>query len=211
SGTVASLDLAPGDAVTAGTAVAVVIGGRAVTLTGTVPESAISELQIGQQARVSVPGSSTTTSGTVTAIGLTADTSTGSTTYPVTVTVEDPRIALPTGSRAQVSIVLATARNLVTLPISAISRSGTSAVVRTWNGTTLSRTVVVLGAVGSRTVAITRGVSAGEKVVVADVDQAITGASSELDQRGGFGPPGGGQFTFSKSAGGGGPVISKAN
>lgn len=211
SGTVASLDLAKGDSVSTGTTVAVVVGGTAVTLTGTVPEASVGKLKVGQQARISVPGSSATTLGTVTAIGLIADTSTGSTTYPVTVTVEDPTIALPTGSSAQVSVVLSTAKDVVTLPISAISRNGDNAVVRTWDGKSLKSTQVTLGAVGATTVAVTAGVTPGTRVVIADADQAITGASSELNQRGGFSLPGGGQFTFRGGGGGGGPTFSKAN
>lgn len=198
SGTVASLDLAIGDRVAAGTEVAVVVGGTDVILSAAVAETSVDQVRVGQVARVTIPGSSSSTTGTVTAIGLTADTAAGSTTYPVTVTVEDPEIALPTGSQALVAIVLETAEGVVTLPISAVSRDGDEALVRTWDGTTLSRTPVTLGAVGTRTVAVTSGIDEGDEVVLADVDQAISGAASELDRRATFGPPGGGTVTFGR-------------
>lgn len=207
TGKVVSLGIARGDSVSTGTAVAVVVGGKAVTLTGTIPETSVSQVKVGLTARVNVPGSATTTTGTVTAVGMTADTSTGSTTYPVTITVEDPAIALPTGSSAQVQIVLATARNVVTVPISAVTRNGDRAVVRLWDGTTLSRSIVTLGALGARTVVVSSGLKVGQKVVVADADQAVTGASSQLNQRGSFGGPPG---TFRSVSGGkgGGPTFS---
>jgi HlyD family secretion protein len=119
------------------------------------------------------------------------------------VTVEDPSIALPTGSRAQVAVVVATARDVVTLPLSAVTRQGTGAVVRTWDGSTLKRSTVTIGAVGARTVEVTDGVEAGDEVVVADVDQEISGASSTL-QRGGFGPPPGAVVFRQGGPGGGG-------
>ncbi|MBO9523883.1 MAG: HlyD family efflux transporter periplasmic adaptor subunit [Nocardioidaceae bacterium] len=190
SGTVAALDLAVGDQVSTGSTVATIVGGRAVTLTLSIAETSIDEVRVGQAARVGVPGTSTTTEGRVTAIGMVADTSTGTTSYPVTVTVEDPSIALPTGSRASVSIVTATAKDVVTVPISAVSGTGSTGTVRVWNGSTATRTRVTLGVRGARTVQVTGGVKAGTRLVVADADQAITGAASELNNRGGFGPNG---------------------
>jgi len=209
SGTVVALDVAVGDTVTAGTTVATVVGGSAVTVTGTVSESQVDSVKVGQVVRVSVPGIARTTTGKVTAIGLVADSSSGTTSYPVTVTVENPTISLPAGSRALMKIVLATARDVVTVPTSALTRTGTgsTATVRTWNGSTLSRKTVQVGAVGAREVAITSGLTAGTRVVLAAIDDPIKGASTEVNDRGGFigpaiqfrGPAGGGPATFSKA------------
>ncbi|RNL78670.1 efflux RND transporter periplasmic adaptor subunit [Nocardioides marmorisolisilvae] len=207
SGTVVALDTAVGDQVTAGSTVATVVGGNAVTITATVSESQVDSVKVGQTVRVSVPGISKKTTGKVTAIGLVADSSTGTTSYPVTVTVEDPTISLPAGSRASIQIVLETAKDVVTVPTSAVTRSGsgTTATVSTWNGSTLTRKTVQLGAVGSRTVAISSGLSAGTRVVLANVDQAIKGAATSVNNRGNFQFPAGG--TFRAPAGGnGGPV-----
>lgn len=208
AGTVVALDASVGDAVSAGSTVATVVGGTAVTITGTVTESQVDSVEVGQAVRVSVPGVARSTAGRVTAIGLVADSSSGTTSYPVTVTVEDPAIALPAGSRALMTIVLDTAEHVVTVPTSAVSRRGTgataTATVRTWDGSTLSRTTVRLGAVGAREVAVTSGLKAGDRVVLADLDQAITGASTEVDDRGGL-PP---SFEFKGPAGGGGGPVT---
>jgi RND family efflux transporter MFP subunit len=208
SGTVVALDTAAGETVTAGSTVATVVGGTAVTVTATVTESQVDSVKVGQTVRVSVPGISKETTGKVTSIGLVADSSSGTTSYPVTVTVENPTISLPAGSRASIQIVLATAKHVVTVPTSAVTRTGTgtSATVSTWNGSTLTRRTVQLGAVGDREVAITSGLTAGTRVVLADVDKAITGAATSVNDRGSFAFPAGGNFrapagavTFSKA------------
>ena len=210
SGRVVALDLAKGDSVAAGDTVATVVGGRAVTIETTVAESRIGQVKVGQKVRVTTPGETETAEGTVTAIGLVADSSSGTASYPVTVSVEDPAISLPAGSQAMLAIVLATATDVVTVPTSAVTRRGDGAVVQTWDGSTLSRRAVTIGTVGTSEVEITDGLDVGDEVVLADIDQAISGASDTINDRGGFGNapvfrigdggPGGGPVTF-KSGG----------
>ena len=206
SGRVASLPVAVGDEVSAGDVGAVVVGGRAVSIEGTVPSAKVARVKVGETVDVTTPGQSGTARGTVTGVGLVADTSSGTATYPVTVTVQDPTIPLPTGSQAMLAIVVATAKDVVTLPTSAVTRRAGGASVRTWDGTTLSRTSVTIGTVGAREVEITQGLEAGDEVVLADLDQAITGAADSVNDRGGFNGfpvngvrgagPGGGPVTF---------------
>jgi multidrug efflux pump subunit AcrA (membrane-fusion protein) len=206
SGRVVALDVKKGDAVSAGDVAAVVVGGKAVTIATTVPESKVARVAVGQRVRVSTPGESDSAEGTVTAIGLVADSSSGTASYPVTVTVEDPTIALPTGSQALLAIVVGTAKDVVTVPISAITRRGTGASVRTWDGSKLTNEAVTLGTVGARDVEVTDGLSAGDEVVLADIDQAISGASDTLNERGGFGNlP---EIRFDKAGPGGGPPVT---
>ncbi len=198
-GRVVALDFAAGDAVTSGKTVATVVGGTAVTIAGTVAETSIDSVKLGQTVQVSVPGVTRTTTGTVSAIGLVADTSSGTTSYPVTVTVEDPTISLPTGSSALMQIVLATSRDVVTVPTSAVVRNGSTGTVQTWDGKTLATKRVTLGAVGARRVVIASGLTAGTEVVLAAMDQPIKGASSTLNNRGNF-PT----FSFRRAGGTGG-------
>lgn len=206
TGRVVALDVAQGDDASAGTTVMTIVGGDAVTLTATVGETQVDQVKVGQVVRVSVPGQTETTEGRVTAVSLVADTSTGSTSYPVTVTVEDPQIALPAGSRAQLAIVLATAEDVVTLPTSAVSGTTENARVQVWDGKKLTNKQVRVGAVGARSVEIADGVTAGTQVVLADYDEAISGASDELNQRGGFGPGGNMPMVEFRNGGGNGPM-----
>lgn len=203
SGRVVSVPATKGAAVSAGDVGAVVVGGRAVTVVAVVPESRIAQVKAGEPVRVTTPGQSGSAHGTVTAIGLVADSSSGTPSYPVTVSVEDPTISLPAGSQALLAIVVATAKDVVTVPTSAVSRRGDSATVRTWDGTNLTRKTVTVGTVGARQVEITGGLAPGDEVVLADIDQAITGASDSVNDRGGFSGP----VNF-KGGGPGGPPVT---
>jgi HlyD family secretion protein len=187
AGRVVALAAAKGDPVTAGSTVATIIGGKAVTITGSVGEAELDQVKVGQQVRVTAPGTDDPADGRVTAIGMVADSSSGSTVYPVIVTVEDPAIALPTGSSALLEIVVSTAKDVVTVPTSAITKRGDAASVRVWDGKELSTEQVTLGATSTRSVEVTKGLKAGDRVVLAAIDDPIDGASSELG-RSGFGP-----------------------
>ncbi|WP_123228377.1 efflux RND transporter periplasmic adaptor subunit [Nocardioides marmoriginsengisoli] len=211
SGKVVALAAGKGDSVSAGDPVVTIVGGKAITVTGSVSEEKVDQVRVGQKVRVTVPGSDEPADGTVTAIGLVADSSSGTTSYPVTVTVEDPSIALPTGSSALLQIVLSTVTEVVTVPTSAVTRrgDGDAATVRTWDGTKLSTKSVTLGAAGTRTVQVTSGLKAGDEVVLAAIDDPIDGASSELNQRGGFGGMPVAQFRGA-APGGGGPQIYRS-
>ena len=206
SGRVVALDVAKGDEVSAGDVAATVVGGKAVTIETTVPESKIDQVKVGQRVRVTTPGESDSADGTVTAIGLVADSSSGTASYPVTVTVEDPAISLPAGSQAMLAIVVATATDVVTVPTSAITRRGEGAVVQTWDGQKLSSQSVTIGTVGAREVEVTDGLSVGDEVVLADIDEAISGASDTINDRGGFGnvPV----FRAGQGGPGGGPPVT---
>jgi alanine dehydrogenase len=127
----------------------------------------------------------------VTAIGLLPDSSGD---FPVTVTVESTR-TVSEGSTAAVSIVVGTARNAITVPASAITRTGTRSLVSVLKGQTVTRTVVTVGVVGTRRASITNGLKAGSTVVLADLSAAVPSSTTSTTQRfqnsggtGGFGP-----------------------
>jgi hypothetical protein len=105
--------------------------------------------------------------------------------------------------------VTGTVDRVVTVPSSAVQKVGTVSLVRTLDGGQLTSTPVTVGTVGSRRTEITKGVAAGTKVVLADLDQAVTGASTSLRPSNGFGGPGGALQRGSARPGGsgrGGPV-----
>lgn len=204
AGRVVSLPATLGAEVAAGDPAAVVVGGMAVTIQAVVPESKIAQVQVGQPVRVTVPGTTGTAEGTVSAIGLVADSSTGTASYPVTVTVEEPAIPLPAGSQALLAVVVSTASDVVAVPTSAVTRRDDGASVQVWDGTESSRRTVTLGVVGARTVEVTDGLEAGERVVLADLDAAITDAADSINDRGGFG----GVPVFRMGSGPGGPPVS---
>lgn len=206
AGKVVSLDLRVGDEVAAGEVAAVIVGGTSVTVEAAVGESDFARVAVGQRVRVTTPGGSGSADGVVTAVGLVADSSSGTASYSVTVTVDSPAIELPAGSEAMLGIVVATAEDVVTVPTSAITRRGDGAVVQTRDGDTLSRTPVTIGSVGAREVEITAGLAVGDEVVLADLDEEITGASDSINDRGGFGNVP--DFRIEGAVPGGGPPVS---
>lgn len=192
TGRVVALDASAGDTVASGDAAAVVTNGKALIVGASVTESRIRSIRTGQTVRVTSPGSSIVTTGKVATIGVTADTTSGTASYPVEIAVEQPKVDLPAGAQVVLEIVTGTVDRAVTVPSSAVQKVGTASVVRTLKNGQPSNTPVTVGTVGSRRTEITKGLAAGTKVVIADLDQQVTGASTSLGNTNGFGGANGG-------------------
>jgi RND family efflux transporter MFP subunit len=205
SGTVAAMPFTAGHAMTTSQSVSI-IGSGSVQVSIDVAETAITSVKVGQSASVSASTGSAS-AGKVTAIGiLPSDSSTSSTaSYPVTVTVPKPSAALAPGVTGAVSVTVASARNAVVLPVSAVTKltdtTGTVTLLGQDNQTTPTR--VSLGAIGTGTVQITSGVGVGQRVVIADNTAALPSSSTSTNRRPGTalggqagggtgGPPAGG-------------------
>ena len=105
---------------------------------------------------------STSSSSTGTGSGTGQGTSTSSSpTYPVVVLVPDALPALATGSRADVSLLIGTVSKVLTVPNSALTPLA--------KGQGLVKT----GYAGTLTTQITSGLSAGQQVVLADLNTAL--------------------------------------
>lgn len=157
----------------------------------------LGDLKLGQEVDLTFDGlSSATAKGTVDEIANTAessDNSAGTSTvvqYAVTVAVS----RLPSGARAgmtgQASVVTARRSNVVVVPSSAISGSGSNTSVRVVSGTGTVTRPVVVGLVTTEGTEILTGVKGGEEVVTG-VTASDTGSAGQTQQQGG-GFPGGG-------------------
>ncbi len=195
AGTVASVGAAAGDAVSAGSTVVVIIGPGAAVVETTVPVERIDEIEVGQVATVTPSGAATGVAGKVSRIGRLADDSADSVAYPVTITVDDPPAGMPAGSTAGVAVVVDTARDVLTVPTSAVHR-GTPSTVTVLSGGEPTEKEVTVGAVGPLWTEVTGGVERGEQVVLADLDEPLPsaddGATGGLGGRGPRVMPGGG-------------------
>jgi len=131
---------------------------------------------------------------TVTRLGQLPDSSSGTTTYPVVVTLDGAGLDLASGGTASVDVVVGTASGVVTVPTSAVSNGAVDVL----DGATVTRVRVTTGVVGRTRPEITGGLQAGQTVVLADLDQALPSGGSTTTQRrfgvgaGGFAPPSGG-------------------
>jgi len=221
SGTVAAVDLAKGDSVQAGstTAVITVVGGTGYTVSTTVPLGSIDVVKVGQSAAVTVRSTDEALTGTVSSIGVTnVSTSSSTPSYAVDLEV-DSDTQLYDGSSAQVRIEVAGGAKVLTVPTSAVHMDGSQASVQVLSGDTVKSVDVTRGAVGSELTEITKGLTAGQKVVLADLNEpmesgddssssGLSGLGGSSDQQGGAGsfqggPPGGGNFGGGNFGGGG--------
>jgi multidrug efflux pump subunit AcrA (membrane-fusion protein) len=124
-------------------------------------------------------------------------------TYYAKVGFDTAPVGVKPGMTASVNVVLDKRDNVVTLPTSAVSTTGTSetVTVRAKDGTQSSR-VITIGLRGDNAVEITNGLSAGDQVVVTTT-AAATGTGGFGARLGGGGLGGGGLGGGLGGAGGG--------
>ena len=189
--------------------VATILGQDGVRVTVDVPLSAVTALKIGTPATVSSDGATEGSAGRVESVGLLPTGTSGTATYPVAVYVAELAATLTEGSAATVALALKSVTDVVTVPNSALSSTGTGStgyVTLLENGKAVRRTVT-FGAVGSATTEIVSGLEKGATVVLADRSQSVPASSTSSTRTFGGGNtfvPGGAQF-------GGGNVVRRGN
>jgi len=202
SGTVGQLSLTRGGAATAGSTAVVVIAPGTTTVELDVSSTQVAELKVGQKAQVTPAGAGEAYAGSVTQISrIPSSGSTGSTTYPVTVTLDQKGLSLLAGATAEVDITLGSANNVLTVPTSAV----TDGSVEVYAGGKVSRVRVTTGLVGRVRTVITDGLEAGQQVVLADLSSALPTSGSTTTRGFGGGSFGGG---FGGGSFGGGTFTS---
>lgn len=200
AGTVASVGLSVGDDVTAAssTEAIVVVGTGGFEVTANVSVKDLPDVEVGQHAAVTPDGARTPIAGEIVRIGVAGEGSGSSTTYPVTVALTGDTSGLRNGATASVAITTAASGAALAVPTSAVTVDGDEATVQRVVDGTAKSVDVELGAVGSAHTEITEGLTAGDVVVLADLDEALPGSatsSSGANTRTTTGFPGGAGFT----------------
>jgi multidrug efflux pump subunit AcrA (membrane-fusion protein) len=171
SGTVVTVSATPGAAVTAGSVAFEIAGLDSYQVVAQVPVSDMPQLKAGEPASALPDGASAPLSGSVVSIGLIPD-STGPTTYPVTIGLAGQPTGLHPGGYASVTITTARSSG-VSVPTSAVHRSGHKATVTVYVGGKTRVTKVTVGTMGPVMTRITAGLRAGQQVVLADLSQPL--------------------------------------
>jgi HlyD family secretion protein len=182
SGTVTAVTIAKGDSVTSSaTSPAVeVVGAGQEQVAIALSASQIRQVKVGMSAAVVPDGMSIPSSGKVVAIQAGGtESSSGTVSYPVTITIPQ-RSGLVNGAAAAVTIVAAQVDNVLTVPTSAVHRSGTTAYVETLAAGKLKRRTVTIGALGASLTQINSGLTAGTRVVLANMKASLPSSSSNL-------------------------------
>lgn len=200
NGTVAQIGFTVGQ--NAGQQHIVVIGPGANQVTTAVSDTAAGRIEPGQQARVTPDGSATPIAGQVTSIGLlSTTTSSGSPSYPVTISLPDSAPALFPGATASVSIIVGTTDASVAVPTSALHLLGQAATVTVLAGDKTEVRRITVGVVGAAVAEVRSGLATGEQVVLADLSQPLP--TSNTTARGLVGGAGGGPPRAVPGGGGG--------
>jgi multidrug efflux pump subunit AcrA (membrane-fusion protein) len=168
----------------------------------------VSQIQVGDQAQLTVTGTATPVFGTVSSLGIVATVSSGVATFPVTISVTGTPTGLYSGMTAQTSIIVLDRSNVLTVPSDAVHTEGTASFVyELKSGKEVEHTVEV-GAIGTTLTQITSGLSSGTKVVLANLAASLPTAGSTTSRFGGLGGGlttgglGGGGFTGGGGFGG---------
>jgi multidrug efflux pump subunit AcrA (membrane-fusion protein) len=172
-------------------------------VTASFSESDAGKLAVGQSATVTLDAlPNQTLTGHIAEIAVSSTTSNNVVSYEVHVTLDHAPASVKPGMTADVAVVVQHADNVLTLPASAISGTGSTAVVTVKNkdGKESSQTVQI-GLRGDQSVEITSGLSDGDRVVVKSTSAAAGGGATGLP--GGGAPPGGGGVGGGGLGGGG--------
>ncbi len=173
------------------TGAAVVIDATTFQVTTDVVESDLADVKVGQSASIAIAAVDADLTGTVTAIAPIAgsESGTGVVAFPVTVTVSDVPPTVRSGMSAEVTITIASATDVLTIPSAALNGTdGDYAVMTLGADGTPVRTAVEVGLVTDTLAEIRSGLDEGTAVV--------TGTASDLvgtnAANGGAFPGGGG-------------------
>ncbi len=180
-GVVGSLDLRRGES-SVGRSV-VVVGDGAARMTIEVPLSLRALVSPGLDAGVGGLGSRRDLPGRVTSVSVVPTSPTGTPTYTATIVVDDPDQTLRGGIRAEAELTLRTAADVLTIPVSAATRTAddtaTVEVVTGATATTAEVVAVETGTVGTSHLEVLSGLEAGQLVVLADRRLPLPGGLSQ--------------------------------
>jgi multidrug efflux pump subunit AcrA (membrane-fusion protein) len=210
AGTVASVGISVGATVGAdsSTDAVVIVGTQAFETTATLTSSQVNSVKVGDTANVLVDGETKSIAGTVSQVGP-VQSSDGTYSYPLVVSLPTSATGLFTGSTASISVITSEAKNVLAVPSSAVITNGTRHDVLVLSGGNLVDKSVKVGLVGYTYTQVTSGLKEGDSVVLADYSEAVPTSNSTTvggfgggfgGGGGGFGG-GGGRFTVSGAGG----------
>lgn len=197
-GKVAEVGFAEGDSVSADstTQVVTVTGSSQYQVTVQVPVAKISQVHRGDTATVKPDGATDSVDAAVVSIGVSLTTTNSAVTYPVTLSIKGKSTDLRIGASASVDLVTEKASAVLVVPTSAVRHLGTNSVVMVLNESGgITPTPVATGAIGGIYTEIKSGLTEGQQIVLADLDEEVPTSNTQNTFRGGFGGGfGGGGF-----------------
>lgn len=165
-------------------------------VSATVSADEATQVKKGMQAQITATGSTATIYGTVSSVGMVAQTSSsGAAVFPVTIAVTGAQKGLYAGTSATASITVKQVQNVLTVSSRAIRSSGSSTYVMKMVGGKAVKTPVKIGTVYGATTQILSGLSSGDTVQIPGITlpsgSGSGGTRGTRSGSGGFGGAGG--------------------
>jgi len=192
-GIVSQVNIKAGQSVTGGgtTSAIVIFSPGSYNLTGTVSDSQVNLVAIGQGVQVTPAGSTQALLGKITLIAPAATVSSGVATFAVTAQLTDTSNAIRPGISASASIVINQVVHVLTVPTSAVHTTAAGSTVNVLQNGVLKSVPVQTGASDPTRIEITSGLQANQVVVIAIVTSSVP-SSNGTSVLGGGGTRGGG-------------------
>jgi multidrug efflux pump subunit AcrA (membrane-fusion protein) len=141
----------------------------AFQVTGSVSDTQVNQIAVGQRALVTPAGSTQAVKGQVTAVAAEATVTSGVATFPVTIALDGSNPSLHSGVSASITVVTNQLSQVLTVPTSAVRGSNVQVLV---NGQ--PQTVAVsTGLSDANRTQILSGLNAGDTVVIATVSSSV--------------------------------------
>jgi multidrug efflux pump subunit AcrA (membrane-fusion protein) len=166
------------------------------------PEADATNIAVGQPSTITLAAlPDTEVAGKVVAVSDVSTVSDNVVYYEETVALDNPPATVRDGMTALVSVIVATASDVLEVPSAAITTTGTFSTVTEKTGNSTEVVRVTLGLVGNSTTQITSGVTLGETLVEPTATVSSTAGSTSTG--GGTSRFGGGGGAFTGGGGGG--------
>lgn len=178
--------------------------GNSITISVNVAEVDGPKVKVGQKATIAFDAlPNTTFTGKVMGINTTGVVSSGVTTYPAVITLDDTNNGIFPNMSATANIITKVDDNVLLIPTNAIQTTGTTSTVRVLKNGQLSTVPVVTGDSSDSQTAITSGLSEGDTVVTSVITTGNSSSSSTSPFSGGlrFGGFGGGGSSVRRTTG----------
>ena len=177
-----------------------VISTGSYLVNASVGASDVANIAKGDQVTITTTGSTTPVFGLVTSIGIVASSSSGSSAFPVVISVTGSPAGLYAGSSATVSIIYRQLSNVLVVPTLAVTRANGKAYVTVDKNGVKSKHLITVGLSSGGSTQVVSGLTSGDTVVV-PVSVARSGGTSGT---GGFGGGTGGFGGTGRTGGTGG-------
>ena len=183
-----------------------VVSTNSWVVNATVDDTQVGLLAVGDQAQLTVDGTSGTVYGTVSSIGLIPSSTSGVASYPVTIGVTGSPAGLHAGASVTVSLIYKQLTDVLVVPTTAVHVVSGKQVVYEMSGTKQVAHPVSIGLASGGSSEVLSGVASGDQVVVPSTRTGAgrtggTGATGRTGTGGGFGGGGFGGGGFGGGTG----------